>query len=71
MLKAESVLEIVLSNCAIDDNEPFIKERSIMFLKYALYKNQENQEFVAKLEQRTAVDSQSRDFLLEERLGMK
>lgn len=65
LLKAESVLEIVLSNCAIDDNEPFIKERSIMFLKYALYKNQENQEFVAKLEQRTAVDSQS-ETLLEE-----
>lgn len=65
LLKAESVLEIVLSNCAIDDNEPFIKERSIMFLKYALYKNQTNQEFVAKLEQKTEVDSQS-ETLLEE-----
>lgn len=65
LMKAESILEIVLSNCAIDDNEPFIKERAIMFLKYALHKNQLNQEFVAKLEQKTSVDSQS-ETLLEE-----
>ncbi|SGZ40364.1 uncharacterized protein HGUI_02564 [Hanseniaspora guilliermondii] len=65
LMKAESILEVVLSNCAIDDNEPFIKERAIMFLKYALHNNQKNQEFVAKLEQRTTVDSQS-ETLLEE-----
>ncbi|KAL6938870.1 hypothetical protein ACO0OL_000490 [Hanseniaspora opuntiae] len=65
LMKAESILEVVLSNCAIDDNEPFIKERAIMFLKYALHNNQVNQEFVAKLEQKTTVDSQS-ETLLEE-----
>lgn len=65
LMKAESILEVVLSNCAIDDNEPFIKERAVMFLKYALHKNKANQEFVAKLEQKTTVDSQS-ETLLEE-----
>ncbi|XBW38102.1 hypothetical protein QEN19_003693 [Hanseniaspora menglaensis] len=59
------VLEITLSNCGIDDNEPFIKERCIMFLKHLLYKNSQNQNMVAELEQRKKVDSES-ESLLEE-----
>ncbi|KAL6942578.1 hypothetical protein ACO0QE_003759 [Hanseniaspora vineae] len=43
-------LEIILSNCIIDDSEPFIKERSIVCLRYLLTENKENQDFVAKLE---------------------
>lgn len=59
------VLEIALSSCGIDDNEPFIKERSIMLLKHVLYKNRKNQDLVAALEQRKQVDSES-ESLLEE-----
>ncbi|ODV93644.1 hypothetical protein PACTADRAFT_51417 [Pachysolen tannophilus NRRL Y-2460] len=43
-------LEVILNNCNIDYNEPFIKERSIMCLKYLLLNNQENQNFISKLE---------------------
>jgi ataxin-10 len=49
-------LELVLSNCIIDDNEPFIKERSIVCLRFLLLNNQKNQEFVSKLEAREAVN---------------
>lgn len=59
------VLEIALSNCGIDDNEPFIKERSIILLKHLLYNNTKNQDLVAKLEQRKEVNSES-ESLLEE-----
>ncbi|KAK6459869.1 spinocerebellar ataxia type 10 protein domain-containing protein [Scheffersomyces coipomensis] len=43
-------LELVLSNCIIDDNNPFIKERAIICLKYLLSQNAQNQKFVADLE---------------------
>lgn len=48
-------LELVLSNCVIDDNDPFIKERSIVCIKFLLQDNKENQDFVAKLEAKKAV----------------
>lgn len=50
-------LEIILSNCVIDDNNPYIKERAIICLKYLLHKNPGNQQFVASLEARKEVDS--------------
>lgn len=55
-------LEVILSNCIIDDNNPFIKERAIICLKYLLYKNSSNQAFVASLEARKLID----DTLLQE-----
>lgn len=54
-------LELVLSNCVIDDNNPFIKERAIICLKYLLYKNRDNQEFVRSLEARKLVDQEVLD----------
>ncbi|CUS23359.1 LAQU0S09e02982g1_1 [Lachancea quebecensis] len=48
-------LEVVLSNCVIDDNDPFIKERSIMCIKHLLQDNEENQYIVAQMEAKTAV----------------
>lgn len=48
-------LEAVLSNCVIDDNDPFIKERSIMCIKHLLQDNEENQRIVARMEAKTAV----------------
>ena len=62
-LRELGVLEITLSNCGIDDNEPFIKERCIMFLKHLLYRNSKNQDLVAKLEQRKEVDAVSESLL--------
>ncbi|CDO93124.1 unnamed protein product [Kluyveromyces dobzhanskii CBS 2104] len=51
-------LELVLSNCIIDDNNPFIKERCIVCIRYLLDNNQENQEFICKLEAKKAVDDE-------------
>lgn len=48
-------LELVLSNCVIDDNDPFIKERSVVCIKYLLQDNRPNQDFVAQLEAKKAV----------------
>lgn len=54
-------LEIILSNCIIDDSEPFIKERSIVCLRYLLTENKENQDFVAKLEAQKPVQDSALD----------
>lgn len=50
-------LELVLSSCVIDDNNPFMKERAILCLKFLLEKNQKNQQFVAELEANKVADS--------------
>ncbi|EGV63410.1 hypothetical protein CANTEDRAFT_106551 [Yamadazyma tenuis ATCC 10573] len=50
-------IEVILSSCVIDDSNPFMKERAIICLKYLLYKNAQNQEFVASLEAKKSVDS--------------
>ncbi|SCU78018.1 LANO_0A01860g1_1 [Lachancea nothofagi CBS 11611] len=52
-------LEAVLSNCVIDDNDPFIKERSITCIKVLLQDNVKNQAIVAQLESKTAVQDDS------------
>ncbi|CCD26616.1 Ctr86p NDAI_0I00470 [Naumovozyma dairenensis CBS 421] len=52
-------LELVLSNCVIDDNDPFIKERSIVCIRFLLEGNEKNQEFVAKLEAQKAVQDET------------
>lgn len=52
-------LELVLSNCIIDANNPFIKERSIICLRYLLEGNTENQAFVAKLEAKSTVTEEA------------
>lgn len=48
-------LEMILSNCIIDRNNPFIRERAILCIRYLLEGNAENQAFVAKLEAKEAV----------------
>lgn len=48
-------LEIVLSNCIIDDNDPFIKERSIICIRFLLEGNPDNQKIVAQLEAKGVV----------------
>ncbi|KAK9468918.1 spinocerebellar ataxia type 10 protein domain-containing protein [Lipomyces arxii] len=48
-------LPILLSQCNIDDNNPFIREYAILCIKGVLKDNQENQAFVASLEAREAV----------------
>ncbi|EDO18780.1 hypothetical protein Kpol_1028p55 [Vanderwaltozyma polyspora DSM 70294] len=52
-------LELILSNCVIDDNDPFIKERSIMCIRFLLTENKENQSFVADLEAKKAVQDET------------
>lgn len=48
-------LALILSNCVIDDNDPFIKERSIICLKFLLRNNAKNQEFVKQMEAQDVV----------------
>ncbi|CAI4869474.1 CLL_collapsed_G0005850.mRNA.1.CDS.1 [Saccharomyces cerevisiae] len=48
-------LALILSNCVIDDNDPFIKERSIVCLKFLLKNNAKNQEYVKKMEAQDVV----------------
>ena len=49
-------LALVLSNCVIDENNPFIKEQAILCVKYLLDQNPKNQQFVANLEAKKTVD---------------
>lgn len=49
-------LELVLSSCVIDDNNPFMKEKATLCLKFLLEKNQKNQQFVAELEANEVAD---------------
>ncbi|RLV95209.1 Copper transport protein 86 [Spathaspora sp. JA1] len=51
-------LALVLSNCIIDNNNPFIKEHAIICLKYLLLDNPRNQQVVADLEAKQTVDDQ-------------
>lgn len=55
-LRESHILEIILSNCIIDDYNPFLKEYSIVCIKYALENNQSNQELIARLEAKQVVD---------------
>ncbi|CAI4037633.1 hypothetical protein SMKI_03G1110 [Saccharomyces mikatae IFO 1815] len=48
-------LGLILSNCVIDDNDPFIKERAIVCLKFLLKNNAKNQEYVKKMEAQDVV----------------
>lgn len=50
-------IELVLSNCVIDRLNPFIKEKSILCIKFLLESNMKNQELVRNLEARKAVNS--------------
>lgn len=43
-------LEAVLNSCNIDHNEPFIKEKAVLCLKFLLMNNEKNQAFVRQLE---------------------
>ncbi|ODQ46779.1 hypothetical protein PICMEDRAFT_16604 [Pichia membranifaciens NRRL Y-2026] len=57
-------LQLVLTNCNLDVNEPFIRERCILCLKYLLENNQGNQAFIASLEaQRVEIDKEKEKVL--------
>ncbi|KAK9456675.1 spinocerebellar ataxia type 10 protein domain-containing protein [Dipodascopsis uninucleata] len=50
-------LPVILSQCNIDDNNPFIREYAILCIKGLLENNKENQDFVASLEARESLTS--------------
>ncbi|KAF3985117.1 hypothetical protein FT663_03162 [Candidozyma haemuli var. vulneris] len=56
IIREEYILEYILSSCIIDDYNPYIKERAIICIKYALAGNAANQKFVAELEAQQVVD---------------
>lgn len=55
-LREAHILEIILSNCIIDDYNPFLKEYSVICIKYALENNKKNQDLIANLEAKQVVD---------------
>ncbi|QBM86058.1 ataxin-10 [Metschnikowia aff. pulcherrima] len=50
-------LELILSNCVIDEDNPYIKEHSVLCLRFVLQENQRNQEFIALLEAKQVVNA--------------
>uniref|UniRef100_A0A3B5R5W5 Ataxin-10 n=1 Tax=Xiphophorus maculatus TaxID=8083 RepID=A0A3B5R5W5_XIPMA len=65
-------IPLILDNCNIDSNNPFISQWGIFAIRNILENNQQNQELVAALERRGPVDySVLRElgFLIEERDG--
>lgn len=55
-LRTLGALHVILSCCGIDDDNPFIKERAIMCLKFLLKGNVENQHLVGALEAKNVVN---------------
>ena len=51
-------VEMVLSCCNFDANNPYIREHAIMCLRFLLESNKENQEIVEQLEARKAVPNE-------------
>lgn len=49
-------LNVILSCCVIDNDNPFIRERAILCIKQLLAGNQKNQDFVRGLQAQTVVD---------------
>ncbi|GMG60249.1 unnamed protein product [Ambrosiozyma monospora] len=57
-------LELILNNCNLDANEPFIKERAILCIKYLLENNPDNQNFISQLEAKgTDIDEENHKIL--------
>ncbi|QEO23554.1 hypothetical_protein [Candidozyma auris] len=56
LLREHHILELILSNCIIDHDNPFLKERSILCIKFALKNNALNQSLIRSLEARSVVD---------------
>uniref|UniRef100_A0A0L0NR79 Ataxin-10 homolog n=1 Tax=Candidozyma auris TaxID=498019 RepID=A0A0L0NR79_CANAR len=56
LLREHHILELILSNCIIDHDNPFLKERSILCIKFALKNNALNQLLIRSLEARLVVD---------------
>lgn len=52
-------VELILSSCVIDANDPFMKERSIVCLKFLLKDNPANQQIVADLEQKDIASNEA------------
>lgn len=46
----------ILEACTVDENNPFVREKAIVCVRYLLQDNQENQDFVAKLEAKKVVN---------------
>lgn len=55
-LRESHILESILSSCAIDGYNPFLKEHAVICIKYALQNNSQNQQLVAELEAKEVVD---------------
>lgn len=55
-MRTSGGLTSILNCCIIDANNPFMKERALLCIKYLLENNEENQKVVAMMEARRDVD---------------
>lgn len=65
LVREKGGLVLILNNCNLDVNEPFIRERCILCLKYLLEENSENQSFVASLEAKGVEINKENEAILE------
>ncbi|CAG8481163.1 4232_t:CDS:10, partial [Ambispora gerdemannii] len=56
-------IQLILNQCNIDDNNPFLREQSIFAIRNLLYQNSENQKLVGELTPIRAVQSEVLDDL--------
>lgn len=65
LVRERGGLILLLNNCNLDTNEPFIRERCILCLRYVLENNKENQDFVASLEAKGVEINKENEEILE------
>ncbi|TID28534.1 hypothetical protein CANINC_002407 [Pichia inconspicua] len=65
LVREKGGLILLLNNCNLDTNEPFIRERCILCLRYLLENNLENQDFVASLEAKGVEINKENEEILE------
>ncbi|XP_063998896.1 ataxin-10 isoform X1 [Pogoniulus pusillus] len=50
-------IPLILDNCSIDDNNPFVKQWAVFAIRNLTEQNERNQEFIAQLEHKRLADS--------------
>lgn len=55
-LRESGGLLAILEACTVDENNPFVREKAIVCVRYLLHENDENQKFVGQLEAKKVVN---------------
>jgi ataxin-10 len=58
-------LQLILGNCGYDDNNPYLREWSVLALKNLCDQNEENQQYVRDLNPVKVKNNESLEFILD------